>query len=170
MRFLVAWQPPNRDSHNTSCINIPHPSLCLLRRIYFGIKQLFRAILYFKLQCSIDQVIAHRMFTPCTSSILSLLVSFPSTMASPNTTPRIIESAAQISTSIAQFQERLSAQGVATPSFAEDSPRNLPASVTHLKGTVLNATAELHELLLDPLALFFKFAAVSLPLFVGWWA
>jgi hypothetical protein len=84
-------------------------------------------------------------------------------MASPNTTPRIVELAAQISTSVAQLQEYLSAQGAPTPSFAEDSPEDLPSDVSHLKDVVLDATAELHELLLDPLALLFKFAGVGIP-------
>ncbi len=85
-------------------------------------------------------------------------------MASLNTTPRIVELAAQISTSVAQLQEQLSAQGAPTPSFAEDNPETLPANVSHLKDAVLDATAELHELLLDPILLLFKFASVSLPL------
>lgn len=84
-------------------------------------------------------------------------------MASPNTTPRIVELAAQISTSVAQLQEQLAAQGAPTPSFAEDCPENLPHDVSHLKDAILDATAELHELLLDPLALLFKFAGVSSP-------
>jgi hypothetical protein len=84
-------------------------------------------------------------------------------MASSNTTPRIVELAAQISTYVAQLQEHLSAQGAPTPSFAEDSPGSLPHDVSHLKDAVLDATAELHELLLDPLALLFKFAAVGIP-------
>lgn len=83
-------------------------------------------------------------------------------MASPNTTPRIVELAAQISTSVTQLQEQLTAQDAPTPSFAEDSPENLPADVSHLKDAILDATAELHELLLDPLALLFKFAGVGI--------
>ena len=84
-------------------------------------------------------------------------------MASPNTAPRIVELAALISNSVVELQEQLSAQGAPTPSFAEDSPENLPADVSHLKDAVLDATAELHELLLDPLSLLHKFAAVSHP-------
>jgi hypothetical protein len=84
-------------------------------------------------------------------------------MASPSTTPRIVELAAQISESVAQLQEQLADQGAPAPSFAEGSPENLPADVSHLKDAVLDATAELHELLLDPLTLLFKFAAVSIP-------
>lgn len=81
-------------------------------------------------------------------------------MASSNTTPRIVALAAQISTSVAELQERLSAQGIASPSFAEDSPECLPADVSHLQDDILDATAELHELLLEPLSLLFKFGAV----------
>lgn len=84
-------------------------------------------------------------------------------MASPNTTPRIVELAAQISTSVAQLQERLSAQGAPTPSFAEEGPESLPPGVSHLKDAILDATAALHELLMDPLALIHKFAAVGIP-------
>ncbi|KAK2591049.1 hypothetical protein QQS21_011263 [Conoideocrella luteorostrata] len=82
-------------------------------------------------------------------------------MTSPNTTPRIVALATQISTSVAELQERLSAQGAPSPSFAEDSPESLPADVSHLQDAVLDATAELHELLLDPLSLIFKFGAIS---------
>ncbi|KID82703.1 O-methyltransferase, family 2 [Metarhizium guizhouense ARSEF 977] len=53
-------------------------------------------------------------------------------MASPNTTPRIVALAAQISTSVAELQERLTAEGIASPSFAEDSPECLPANITNL--------------------------------------
>jgi hypothetical protein len=84
-------------------------------------------------------------------------------MASSNdTTPRIVELAAQISSSVTKLQERLSAQGAATPSFAENGPELLPDDVSTLKDSVLDATAELHEILLDPLLLLFKFASVRL--------
>jgi hypothetical protein len=95
--------------------------------------------------------------------LLELLFFFSSTMASPNTTPRIVELATQISTSVAQLHEHLSSQNVPTPSFAENSPESLPPDVSDLKDAVLDATAELHELLLDPLSLLFKFAAVGIP-------
>ena len=96
--------------------------------------------------------------------ILSLLLFvLPATMASSENTPRITELAAQISKSVTELQEQLSAQGAPTPSFAEDNPENLPADVSHLKDAVLDATAELHELLLDPLSLLFKFGAVRVP-------
>lgn len=84
-------------------------------------------------------------------------------MASPNNMPRIVELAAQISTSVTELQERLAAQGAPSPSWAEDSPESLPADVSNLQDVVLDATAELHELLLDPLMVIFKFAAVRFP-------
>ncbi|KAI0179724.1 sterigmatocystin 8-O-methyltransferase [Hypoxylon sp. FL1284] len=82
-------------------------------------------------------------------------------MESSHDTPRIVALAAQIGTSVAELQGRLSAQGVPSPSFAEDSPNGLPDDVSHLRDAVLDATAELHELLLDPLMLVFKFASIS---------
>lgn len=84
-------------------------------------------------------------------------------MASPNNMPRIVELAAQISTSVNELQERLTAQGAPSPSWDEDSPEALPDDVSHLQDAVLDATAELHELLMEPLMLIFKFAAVRLP-------
>lgn len=84
-------------------------------------------------------------------------------MASPNNMPRIVELAAQISTSVSELQEQLTAQGAPSPSWAEDSPESLPVDVFNLRDTVLDATAELHELLLEPLMLLFKFASVRLP-------
>ena len=77
-----------------------------------------------------------------------------------NTTPRIVELAAQISASVAKLQEKLSAQGAATPSFAENGPESLPNDASSLKDAVLDATAELHEILLDPVLLLYKFASV----------
>lgn len=81
-------------------------------------------------------------------------------MASSSNTPRIVELAAQISSSVIELQERLSAQGIPSPSFAEDNPQDFPADVDSLRDAVLDATAELHELLLDPLQLLYKFASV----------
>lgn len=85
-------------------------------------------------------------------------------MASPNNMPRMVELAAQISTSVAELQRQLTAQGAPSPSWAEDSPEGLPADVSNLQDAVLDATAELHELLMEPLMLIFKFASVRLAL------
>jgi len=91
------------------------------------------------------------------SSFSSHNKSSPSTSAS---TPRIVELAAKISSSVVQLQHQLEVKGTPTPSFSEDQPESLPADVADLKNAVLDATAELHELLLDPLMLLFKFAGV----------
>lgn len=80
--------------------------------------------------------------------------------ASTKNMPRIVELAAQISTSVAELQEQLTAQGAPSPSWAEDSSESLPANVFNLQDAVLDATAELHELLLEPLMVLFKFASV----------
>ncbi|KAI1453493.1 sterigmatocystin 8-O-methyltransferase [Annulohypoxylon moriforme] len=82
-------------------------------------------------------------------------------MASPNETPRIVELAAKINASVTELQKLLLAQGVPSPSFDEDSPERLPPSTFHLQDAVLDATAELHELLMDPIPLAFKFTATT---------
>lgn len=84
-------------------------------------------------------------------------------MASPSKMPRIVELATQISTAVTELQQRLTAQGAPSPSWAEDSPESLPANVAGLQDAVLDASAELHELLLEPLMVLFRFAAVMLP-------
>lgn len=83
-------------------------------------------------------------------------------MALAGATPRIIELAAKISTSVSELHACLSAQGIESPSFAEDSPPTLPSDVHHLRDDVLDATAELHEVLLEPLMLIYKFAGVAI--------
>ncbi|OAG01869.1 putative Sterigmatocystin 8-O-methyltransferase [Paraphaeosphaeria sporulosa] len=98
----------------------------------------------------------------CAWPIFALLFFPYLAMASSNdTTPRIIELAAQISSSVTKLQDKLSAQGAATPSFAENGPEVLPDDVSSLKDAVLDATAELHEILLDPLFVLFKFASIE---------
>ena len=83
-------------------------------------------------------------------------------MSLSSNTPRIVQLAAQISASVAELQERLSAQGVLSPTFEEDSPPTFPADVSHLRTQVLEAIAELNEVLSEPLMLIFKFGAVRL--------
>ncbi|KAH9897437.1 sterigmatocystin 8-O-methyltransferase [Xylariomycetidae sp. FL2044] len=82
-------------------------------------------------------------------------------MVPPAATPRIVELAEKIASSVAELQQCLSDQGVESPSFAEDSPPTLPSDVSHIRDDVLDATAELHELLLEPLMLIYKFAGVA---------
>ncbi|KAI1324373.1 sterigmatocystin 8-O-methyltransferase [Xylariaceae sp. FL0255] len=82
-------------------------------------------------------------------------------MAPADATPRIVELAAKISSLVAELQESLSAKGVESPSFDENNPPNLPSDLHNIRDDVLDATAELHELLLEPLMLIYKFAGVS---------
>lgn len=84
-------------------------------------------------------------------------------MALPKNMPRIVELAAQISSSVSELQKRLAAQGLPTPSWNEDGPQSLPTDVYSLQDAVLDASAELHEILLDPLLLIGKHAAVRHP-------
>lgn len=79
-------------------------------------------------------------------------------MAPPDT--KIVALAAKISSLVAELQESLSARGVESPSFDENSPPNLPSDLHHIRDDVLDATAELHEVLLEPLMLIYKFAGV----------
>ncbi|KAI1291169.1 hypothetical protein F5Y03DRAFT_46125 [Xylaria venustula] len=80
-------------------------------------------------------------------------------MVSSSRSPRMIELAAKISSFIAELQSLLSAQGLSSPSFNEYSPESLPASAANLQDAVLDATAELHELLLEPMSAVFGFSA-----------
>lgn len=83
-------------------------------------------------------------------------------MASDDTTPRIAALAATISSSVAKLQELLSARGVPCPSFDEDNPTSLPVEASEIRDSVLDATSELHELLLEPLPFLFKSCAVGI--------
>ena len=84
-------------------------------------------------------------------------------MASSTNTPRIVELAAQISASVNEFQKRLSDQGLPSPTFDEDGPQTFPEDMYSLRAQILDATAELNEVLTEPLMLIFKFAAVRPP-------
>ncbi|KAM7191681.1 6-hydroxytryprostatin B O-methyltransferase [Rhypophila sp. PSN 637] len=69
-------------------------------------------------------------------------------------TARIIQLAQIISASVTKINEVLSIQGLPTPSFNEDLPANiLPAEGLDARDAILDATAELHDLLLGPLHL-----------------
>lgn len=66
--------------------------------------------------------------------------------------PRIIQLAATITLSVAKIQEVLNAQGVPSPSFDENASLDpLPVDVTEAQNAVLDATAELQDLLTEPL-------------------
>jgi hypothetical protein len=83
-------------------------------------------------------------------------------MALANAAPLIVELAAKITSSVAELQVGLAAQGLENPSWAENSPPYLPSNLHQLRDEVLDATAELHEVLLEPLMLIYKFAGVMI--------
>ncbi|KAI1078170.1 sterigmatocystin 8-O-methyltransferase [Whalleya microplaca] len=71
--------------------------------------------------------------------------------------PRIIQLAQTISTSVAKIDAALAANGFPSPSFDEDAPVGyLPSEISGAQDAVLDATAELQDLLLEPLHLIKK--------------
>lgn len=77
-------------------------------------------------------------------------------------TSRITELAKTINNSVAELQSVLDSKGLSAPSFAEDaSPDALPSEAQKAQDAVLDATAELHDILLEPTALMLKTISVS---------
>lgn len=81
-------------------------------------------------------------------------------MASKIPTSRIVQLAAIVSTSVAEIDAVLAAKGLSSPSFDEDAPDSLPQEVSAAKDAVLDAAAELRDLLLDPLDQVYKYNGV----------
>ncbi|KAH7320605.1 S-adenosyl-L-methionine-dependent methyltransferase [Stachybotrys elegans] len=77
-------------------------------------------------------------------------------MASNITVPRILELAAIIGTAAAEINKTLTTQGIASPSFAEDAPETFPQEISDARDVVLDAAAELYDILLDPLTLLYQ--------------
>ncbi|CAH0019605.1 unnamed protein product, partial [Clonostachys rhizophaga] len=75
-----------------------------------------------------------------------------------NAAPLIVELAAKITSLVAELQVGLAAQGLENPSWAENSPPYLPSNLHQLRDKVLDTTAELHKVLLEPLKLIYKVA------------
>ncbi|KAI5920332.1 S-adenosyl-L-methionine-dependent methyltransferase [Camillea tinctor] len=74
-------------------------------------------------------------------------------MASKESLSRIVQLANTIGTSVRKIEETLSAKGISSPRFDEDASFNIPLELTTDHDAVLDATAELHDLLLEPLNL-----------------
>ncbi|KAI1470345.1 S-adenosyl-L-methionine-dependent methyltransferase [Daldinia caldariorum] len=74
-------------------------------------------------------------------------------MASKESLSRIVQLANTIVVSVRKIEEVLSAEGIPLPSFDEDAAFNLPPEIATDHDAVLDATAELHDLFLEPLNL-----------------
>jgi hypothetical protein len=75
---------------------------------------------------------------------------------------RIVELADTIQKSVAELDNMLKSKGLPAPSFDEDaSPDPLPSEAQKAQDAVLDATAELHDILLEPTALVLKTISVS---------
>lgn len=67
--------------------------------------------------------------------------------------PRIEQLVATISNSVSKLHELLSSKGLPPPSFDENTRFALPDAAIDYQDSILDATAELHDLLLDPMIL-----------------
>lgn len=82
-------------------------------------------------------------------------------MASKPALSRISQLAEIISRSVAHVDETLSTHKVPQPSFDEDASASLPSEVSDARDAILDASAELYDLLLDPLELLYKHVGVK---------
>ncbi|KAK8133248.1 S-adenosyl-L-methionine-dependent methyltransferase [Apiospora kogelbergensis] len=80
-------------------------------------------------------------------------------MSPSSSSPRIVELASKIQSSVIQLQSILDAKGVPSPSFDENAPDRLPREATEAQDAVLDATQELYDLLLDSPAAVLKVTA-----------
>jgi hypothetical protein len=74
--------------------------------------------------------------------------------------PRIVQLASTISESVANIQEVLSTQDIPSPSFDEDATLLFPAAASDARDAVLDAAAELYDVLLEPLTFLYKQSGV----------
>ncbi|KAI1275240.1 O-methyltransferase-domain-containing protein [Xylaria sp. FL0933] len=66
---------------------------------------------------------------------------------------RIVQLASIIGDTVAKLDDILQSRGLETPSFDEDAPTGFPEEALAMQSVVLDATSELHDLLLPPMAL-----------------
>lgn len=74
---------------------------------------------------------------------------------------RIVELAQSIIDGVGQLQTVFSERGVPFPSFEEDAPHKFPMEAFDARDMVLDASAELYDLLLDPITLMLKQGSVG---------
>ncbi|KAI1128687.1 sterigmatocystin 8-O-methyltransferase [Nemania abortiva] len=66
---------------------------------------------------------------------------------------RFIQLAQTINSSVAQLHEILKAHNTPFPSFDEDSTFQIPKQASSIQDVIIDAAAELHDILLDPMSL-----------------
>lgn len=93
------------------------------------------------------------------SAQLSFLTTI--SMDNPENISRILQLSATINASVVKIQKVIDALGVPSPTFNEDAP-TLPAEIDEARDVVLDATAELHDLLTDPMNMIHRSARVRL--------
>jgi hypothetical protein len=108
-----------------------------------------------------------RTFTKATLKYSTAISSAKSantlgSMESTQQTPRIVQLAATIGDAVNKLNEFLTSHGIQTPSFDEGAPTTLPGEVADLQSEVLEATLELHDLLLAPMTLLIMKTAVEI--------
>ncbi|KAF7956540.1 hypothetical protein EAE96_003876 [Botrytis aclada] len=74
-------------------------------------------------------------------------------------TPRILELAAIIQKAVPVLQDTLNEEGLPSPSFDEHAPTGIPEAAWDIRDALLDATMELHDLLLGPLNLLYRYGA-----------
>lgn len=82
-----------------------------------------------------------------------------------SSTSRLLQLATLIHESVAKLEEALSTKGFPSPSFDEDAPQQFPRDTVDVRDTIIDCAAELQDLLLGPLEILYRNAAVKAPLF-----
>lgn len=92
-----------------------------------------------------------------------MMASNASNMAPPKggSKPRIVELARSIIDGVAQMESVFTEKGLPFPSFEENAPHIMPLEAFDARDVVLDASAELYDLLLDPLTLIIKQGSVG---------
>jgi hypothetical protein len=85
-----------------------------------------------------------------------------SSMAPKESLSRIVQLARIISASVDEIEDVLIAQGIESPSFDEDATFKVPLELSTQHDAILDATAELHDLFLEPLNLIHRHAGVCI--------
>lgn len=75
-------------------------------------------------------------------------------------TKSILQLSEQIAASAAKLNQVLTAKGLQAPSFHEDNTFSVPAEASDARDAILDAAAELQDLLLDPMTLIHSHGAV----------